>query len=557
MRRKKASSGLELYAVSGTHTVVISIDLKKKPTGLLGFAFERVETKSQKRIWLYGQKFFHSVIPIEKKDLKKIKGQRYPTHLHPVQGLLWKDFTAVPGTEYTYLVTAYKGTPKNLQIFLTETITISTEKGILGKHGVFFNRGVSGSQSYAEQFGNQRPDSIVDKVEQAKAYRWLSRGLYEGLLAFIAQAKPGQKLRGACYEFHHPGTLLALKAAQKSGVDVNVVYDAVNYGPENHAAVVATGTSSLVKHVRDKEVSQAHNKFFVLLDKNDQPLQVWTGSTNISEKGIFGHCNTGHSIADAKVAAKYFEYWKLVFQNLDRKTYQKKVMALADGGDKTPAQITAGTSVFFSPRDSNQMLQNYADLVQSALQMVCCIYPFNIDKRFQLVFGEDKPYLRYILLDARKSYNTFQTNDRDVEVVAGSYIDSDFDQWAAEKSAGSLFASGVNFLHNKIILIDPLGDVPIVISGSANYSENSTSKNDENTLVIKGDDRVADIYFTEYVRLFDHFAFREWLGEHKTEFDPFLKEKGTWVNNYFDDPNSRNVKRKLIFKNMARAVESA
>jgi len=42
-----------------------------------------------------------------------------------------------------------------------------------------------------------------------------------------------------------------------------------------------------------------------------------------------------------------------------------------------------------------------------------------------------------------------------------------------------------------------------------------------------------------------------------TEFDPFLKEKGTWVNNYFDDPNSRNVKRKLIFKNMARAVESA
>ena len=77
--------------------------------------------------------------------------------------------------------------------------------------------------------------------------------------------------------------------------------------------------------------------------------------------------------------------------------------------------------------------------VQSANEMVCCIYPFNIDKRFQLVFGEDKPYLRYILLDARKGYNTFQTNDRDVEVVAGSYIDSDLDQWAAEKSAGSLF----------------------------------------------------------------------------------------------------------------------
>ena len=120
-------------------------------------------------------------------------------------------------------------------------------------------------------------------------------------------------------------------------------------------------------------------------------------------------------------------------------------------------------------------------------------------------------------------------------------------------TAGKLIKSGVNFLHNKIILVDPLGDVPIVISGSANYSVNSTSMNDENTLVIKGDDRVADIYFTEFVRLFDHFAFREWLAGHEKEFDPFLKEDGSWVDKYFDNPDSLNVKRKLLFKNMARA----
>lgn len=556
MRRKKTSSDLELYAVSGTSTVVLSMDMKTKPVGLLGFAFERVETKSKKRIWLYGQKFFKSVIPIEEKDLKKVKGQKYPTHLHPVQSFLWKDFTAEPDTEYTYLVTAYTGTPKNLQTFETEQITIATEPHSKGQHVVFFNRGVSGSQSYAEQFGNQPPDKIVDKVEQARAFRWLSHGLYEGLLAFIASAQVGQKLRGACYEFHHPGTLLALKAAQDKGVDVNVVYDATNYGPRNQAALEATGTTSLVTKVRDNQVSQAHNKFFVLLDKNDNAISVWTGSTNISEKGIFGHCNTGHQINDPQVAAKYFEYWKLVFQNLDHKTYQNEVMTLPDGGDKKAADLPTGISVFFSPRKTNDMLQTYADLVEGAGEMVCCIYPFNIDKRFQQVFGEDKPYLRYILLDARKADNKLQTNDRDVEVVAGSYIDSDFDQWAAETSAGKLFESGVNFLHNKIILIDPLGDVPAVISGSANYSTNSTLKNDENTLIIKGDDRVADIYFTDFVRLFDHFSFREWLNGHRKDFDPFLKEDGKWVDNYFDNQDFLNVKRKLIFKNMKRAVDS-
>jgi phosphatidylserine/phosphatidylglycerophosphate/cardiolipin synthase-like enzyme len=556
MRRKKTSSGLEIYAVSGTHTVVLSLDMKVKPVGFLGFAFERVETRTMKRIWLSGQKFFRSVIPMAEKDLHKVKGQKYPTHLHPVQSFLWKDFTCVPGTEYTYLVTGFRGTPRNLEIDVTEQVTIATEPHIKGKHGVFFNRGVSGSQSYAEQFDNKRPDKMTDPVEQAKAYRWLSRGLYEGLLAFIDSAAPGQKLRGAFYEFHHPGTLLALKAAQGKGVDVSIVYDAENNETKNRAALKATGTSSLVKKVRDNQVSQAHNKFLILLDKDENPLRVWTGSTNISEKGIFGHCNTGHLVDDKQIAQRYFAYWKLVYKNLDRKTYQNEVMALQDGGDKTPDQLPKGISVFFSPRKTNTMLQNYADLVEGAQQMVCCIYPFNIDKRFQQVFGKDKPYLRYILLDARKGYNRFQTNDRDVEVVAGSYIDSELDQWAAEKSAGSLFESGVNFLHNKIILKDPLGDVPVVISGSANYSENSISKNDENTLVIKGDDRVADIYFTEYVRLFDHFAFREWLAGHKKEFNPFLEEGSNWVGKYFDNPDFLTFKRKLVFKTMARAVES-
>lgn len=470
---------------------------------------------------------------------------------------MWKDFTVDPETEYTYIITAYKGTPQNLDVFLKETITIASEPHISGAQGIFFNRGVSGSQSYAEQFGNQRPDKMQDKVEQARAYRWLSRGLYEGLIAFIESALPGQKLRGACYEFHHPGTLAALKKAKQDGVDVNVVYDAKNYGAENHAALVAAGASSLVKHVRDNEVAQAHNKFFVLLDKNDKPLKVWTGSTNISEKGIFGHCNTGHQIADKAIAAKYFAYWQLVFQNLDRDSYRAAVMALVDGADKTAAEIPGGISVFFSPRSSNAMLQNYADLIESANEMVCCIYPFNIDKRFQAVFGKDKPYLRYILLDARRSFNTFKTDDRDVEVVAGAYIQSNIDQWAAETSAGKLIKSGVDFLHNKIILVDPLGDVPIVISGSANYSVNSITLNDENTLVIKGDDRVADIYFTEFVRLFDHFAFREWLAGHEKEFDPFLKEDGSWVGKYFDNPDFLNIKRKLLFRNMARATESA
>ncbi|MGC4037965.1 MAG: phospholipase D-like domain-containing protein [Chitinophagaceae bacterium] len=556
MRVKKTTGNLEIYAVSGTNTIVLSMDMKQKPAGMLGFSFERVETKSMKRIWLEGQKFFHTVIPIAKEDLNKVKGQKYPTHLHPVQSFLWKDFTVDPGLEYQYIVTAYTGTPQNMQILETEQLTISTEKHILGKHGIYFNRGVSGSQSYSENFNNERPIDPDENVLDQKAVDWLSRGLYEGMIGFLQSAQKKQKIYGACYEFHYPDFLQKLKAIQQSGVEVNVVYDAKNYGTQNKAALKKAGASKLVKHVRDNQVTQAHNKFFIIADKDDKPLKVWTGSTNISAKGIFGHCNTGHIINDKTIASRYYEYWKLVFQNLDHKTFQAGVAALKDAADIKAADVEDGISVFFSPRKTTDMLQTYADIIEGADEMVCAIYPFNIDKRFQTVFKEDKGYIRYILLDKHQGYNTFKTDDKDVEVVAGAYIQSAVDNWVVETNAGKIIKSGVDYLHNKLILIDPLGDVPIVISGSANYSENSTTKNDENTLIIKSDDWVSDIYFTEYVRLFDHFSFREWLNSHQKVFNPFLNETGTWVNSYFDNPDSLNVKRKLIFKNMKRAVES-
>ena len=59
------------------------------------------------------------------------------------------------------------------------------------------------------------------------------------------------------------------------------------------------------------------------------------------------------------------------------------------------------------------------------------------------------------------------------------------------------------------MLADPLSDNPVVVTGSANFSEASTETNDENMLVIEDNKRVADIYLGEYMRLYSHYAFRE------------------------------------------------
>ncbi|HVP08521.1 MAG TPA: phospholipase D-like domain-containing protein, partial [Burkholderiales bacterium] len=145
----------------------------------------------------------------------------------------------------------------------------------------------------------------------------------------------------------------------------------------------------------------------------------------------------------------------------------------------------------------------------------------------------------------------------DLDVTGGAAINSPIDQWVREKSAASLFYGGTDFIHNKLLVVDPLGNSPKIVVGSANLSKPSTNENDENMLVLKGPAflREADIYLTEFIRLFDHFNFREWLNQDPGEFKPFLEEGPdangrSWVDKHFDRAENLSFKRKMVFKNM-------
>ena len=59
-------------------------------------------------------------------------------------------------------------------------------------------------------------------------------------------------------------------------------------------------------------------------------------------------------------------------------------------------------------------------------------------------------------------------------------------------------------IHHKFIIIDAETDAPTIYSGSANLSNNSTHKNDENLLEIKGNPELARTYFAEFLRLYEH-----------------------------------------------------
>lgn len=564
MRTTTSGGILKVRAIAGTYVVVLAWDLlagkKAKLNGCLGFAIERTEFDSSGNIveayWMRSIKRFKD------KDKGLPPGTLVSTADHPIQTFQWGDYTAKPGRTYKYRVVPTYGTPKLLTLDDAAGVSIDvqteSEAGSASgdvRHDIYFNRGVIGSQAYAREFQNRKPDPSNPKSPEMV---WLSRGLYEALQKFIGHATSERfALRAAFYEFHYQPIANALAKAIEAGADVQIVYDAESsYKVENLATIQRAGLDA-AGAVIPRTVSEGirHNKFIVLLEQDTageyQPKAVWTGSTNISDGGIFGHSNVGHLVWDKDIAQAYLDYWQRLAENLT----STKLREPNRTATPTPVGKTAKNSVvpIFSPRDekdANETLQWYADRMDEAKQIVCMTVAFNLDEVFQKVIQKDNDVLRYIVKDDDLGDGEIIGQDRDVLFAAGGYLGGDaLSNFAAERDNP---LNSNDYIHTKFMLIDPLGKDPLVVTGSANFSRPSQRINDENMLVIRGDTRVADIYFGEFMRVFDHHYAR-YLVRKLTEAgtsDPnagFLKEKSEeWITSHFDSKSYKSKRRKYF-----------
>ena len=108
------------------------------------------------------------------------------------------------------------------------------------------------------------------------------------------------------------------------------------------------------------------------------------------------------------------------------------------------------------------------------------------------------------------------------------------------------------YIHDKFLLVDPLGDDPVVVTGTANFSTASQATNDENMLVIPGSTRVADIYFGEFMRVFDHLYSRYVVAKMKESgtSNPdagYLKESWKdWVPANFVKGSRKDLRRRYF-----------
>jgi phosphatidylserine/phosphatidylglycerophosphate/cardiolipin synthase-like enzyme len=405
-----------------------------------------------------------------------------------------------------------RGEPKKLVEAEAAEVTVTTHAVDSGAHTVIFNRGVAGSQAYARKFGERKPDEVGPE-----AFEWLSRGLVEALLGYLGQATDARfGLRAALYEFQYEPVLKAFGAARDRGADVRVIFDGRHNKEDvpsraNRAAVDAAGIGDIASPREANPNFISHNKFVVLL-RDGHPAAVWTGSTNITRGGIYGHSNVGHIVRDPDVAAAYLRYW-------ERLAADPQALALRPANEADsplpagPPPVGTITPVF-SPRPDLSALEWYRDRMENARTGVFLTAAFGVNDLFAQVLGQDRDYLRYVLLERAGGNIQLIRRDPDNQIAVGATIGGGLlEDWLNETTTG--LNTHVRFIHTKYMLIDPLTDDPLVITGSANFSDASTKENDENMVVIRGDTDVADMYLGEFMRLFRHFYFRDFVNRHR------------------------------------------
>ena len=575
MRTRTVSAGkFRARAIAGTRAIMIALDCDEAARpGLMGFAFrrKRVGVDPEPK-WLRSLKVFKTIVP--KPDLEK---GDYRTNEFPIQSFLWSDYTAEPATQYEFEIHPAYGKPGALTFAPKLTLTVDTEPENDGKHGIWFNRGAIASQAYAREFKNHKPTDAEMNNPKDKHTVWLSRGLLNACLDFIGTTKPSEKLRACIYEFTYPPIIAAFKKKIDARCDVVLIVHSDKDG-KNRKAMKKAGLSpdkykkNIIWRTRPPI---PHNKFIVKLDRA-QGNQVWTGSTNITPSGFLGQSHVGHLVTDDDVADTYMKYWTIVSANPTNAPEARDVEVLPPY--PPPLVGKDSKTCIFSPRRTASMLNWYADRMSDATSSIMFTAAFTVAKDFIEPLARDRDFLRFVLKEKPPTPEERKAlkGDRDLQISYGAVLgalytvkdgklvakrkvkDFALDRWFLKeeltRDKGNIF-----FIHTKYLLIDPLSNDPLICTGSANFSENSLTANDENMLLIRGSTRVADVYMTEFDRLFRHFYFRDVANEAemkkkkpasaaKDDEKYYLDDKGVWTNSYFYPGGFKTRRREMFFK---------
>jgi phosphatidylserine/phosphatidylglycerophosphate/cardiolipin synthase-like enzyme len=459
----------------------------------------------------------------------------------PIRRCIWTDHSVVAADSVSYRVTAMKNAANGS--FAPDATSVSAWTTPLiasgdagGGLSAYFNRGTIMSQIVSRFVGNDVSDASLRKFLldletpgfQARFY--LAGDALHEILAFLRDAdRRNSAIHAAIYEMNDHELVDALKPFGDRG---HVLLG--NGGATKPWVAQELIAAKLDVHHRDLSHTGAsspsvHNKFVVESDVSGKnPSRVLTGSTNWTTTGLCTQLNNVLIVEDTAIAARFLDQWG------------KLIAAKDDMPDSLKASNSKPTSdnnisVYYAASNGQAEFKPVLDLIAGAKEGVL----------FLMFMPGQSPLLKALLDRAQKndiyvrgvvsSVTPPKTpQDGDVTKVEGQVVKSgapaqsfhrdvplpsgvsenDKPSWAENEFnvKEMLGAHLMAIVHSKVIVVDPFSDDCAVITGSHNFSVAASAKNDENLVIVRGNQKLAQLYALHINGVYDHYSWRAYLG---------------------------------------------
>jgi phosphatidylserine/phosphatidylglycerophosphate/cardiolipin synthase-like enzyme len=107
-------------------------------------------------------------------------------------------------------------------------------------------------------------------------------------------------------------------------------------------------------------------------------------------------------------------------------------------------------------------------------------------------------------------------------------IKSVFHDWATE-----MLGAGVH-IHSKVVVLDPFGVNPVVMTGSHNLGYKASTANDDNLMIIEGNAPLAAAYAANIIAIYQAYRWNAYVEAHRQDPKVWhgLVEQASWQNDY-------------------------
>jgi phosphatidylserine/phosphatidylglycerophosphate/cardiolipin synthase-like enzyme len=469
-----------------------------------------------------------------------------PSNVAPIQKFLWWDAAitdADRGKTFTYTVTPVRGTNAQDIKLYTEAASSPTEVKVptIARDGIstWFNRAVVSSQAFSREFPDPQKD--LDK-----AMAWLANGLED---AFAQILNGASNVSGAIY--HLTDNEWVMPDLTKFAGNLSMVYEDRSNDQTCLPAIniLKKKKNGKFEGAKRSKTNIMHNKFLVDLDNH----RVLMGSANYTPEGLSSQANLLHIFDSQDLAKLFAERQKLLIDDPSVPD-----TAQHSGWSDEIAVGKASVRVFFSPEPKNDRvsIDTVIQSIKAAKESVifCMFDPTDPNLLSALLdVGNGNKKLLYGMLNSIGNPNAkkqkkednlsdsgesprkptagteikvtlYNRSQKDKKVLAYSYfrkgnapagflpefstVDMSSKSTIKPKKGAKKGGPPAVHIHHKFIVIDAETDNPIVYTGSNNLSNNSTHRNDENLLEIKGSPELAQTYFAEFMRLYEQYRAR-------------------------------------------------